>query len=181
MNRSAPRGDRRTAGSVAAILAVCVIVVGGPLLVHRPLPLGSDVYSTSHYLQGFMKALGEGDLYPRWTDRTNQGLGAPSFVMFPPLAYYGASATSWLTGSLITGLKLYLLTVAAFSGISFYALARQWVGPGVPSAISAGIYLLLPYPVLDFYQRFAISQSTAFIFFPLALPFARPAIPVGRP
>src|SRR2546422_916090 len=72
-------------------------------------------------------------------------------------------------------------SVAAFSGISFYALARQWVGPGVPSAISAGIYLLLPYHVLDFYQRFAISESTAFIFFPLALLFARRAILVGRP
>ena len=162
------------AGLVAmTIIAAAVVVVCMPLLINRALPRGSDSLSTTHYLQGFMKAFGEGDLYPRWTDRTNQDLGAPSFVMFPPLTYYAAGAVSWVTGSTISGFKLYIVLVCLLSALAFYALARDWAGPGLPAAIGAAAYLLLPYRVLDIYQRFAMSESTAFVFFPLILLAAR--------
>ena len=175
------RQPRVLSGLVLGTLALCVLIQSLPLLLHGPLPLGSDVFSTSHYLQGFMKAFAEGDFYPRWTDQTNQGLGAPSFVMFPPLTYYGASGASWLTGSIISGFKLYLILVAAAAGLAFYALARQWIGPGLPAALAAGIYLLLPYHVLDRYQRFAMSETTAFVFVPLILLFARRTVLAGLP
>lgn len=165
---------------VGLVLCLAALVVTLPLLAHGPLPAGSDVYSTSHYLQGFMKAFAEGDLYPRWTDDTNGGLGAPSFVLFPPLTYYGAGAASWLTGSIISGFKLYLFVVSLLSAAAFYALARQWVGPGLPAALGSAVYLLLPYRVLDMYQRFAMSETTAFVFFPLILLFARRTILTGR-
>jgi len=168
-------------GRVLVTLALCVLIQAAPLLLHGPLPSGSDVYSTSHYLQSFMKAFGEGDYYPRWTDHTNQDLGAPSFVMFPPLTYYGAGAASWLTGSTISGFKLYLVVTALAAGLSFHALARQWIGPGLPSAVAAGVYLLLPYHMLDRYQRFAMSETTAFIFLPLILLFARRTLLMGLP
>lgn len=166
---------------VAITIAAASLAVCAPLMTHGPLPLGSDVYSTTHYLQSFMKAFSEGDIYPRWTDGTNQGLGAPSFVLLTPLTYYLAAGAVWLSGSIITGFKLYLLAVTALAGVSFYALARQWIGPGLPSAIASAVYLLLPYHVLDMYQRFALSETTAFIFLPLILLFARRTILVGGP
>src|SRR5262245_44142496 len=174
---AAPRLPGKRVGFVLVLAAAIVTL---PLFLHGPLPLGSDVYSTTHYLQGFMKAFGEGDLYPRWTDETNGGLGAPSFVLFPPLTYYGAGAASWLMGSTISGFKLYLFVVSLLSAASFYALARQWIGPGLPAAFASAVYLLLPYRVLDMYQRFAMSETTAFIFFPLFLLYARRTILMGR-
>ena len=153
---------------VASAVAACL-----PLLLHGPLPPGSDVFSTAHYLMAFMRAFGEGDLYPRWTDQTNLGLGAPSFILLTPLPYYGASAAVWLTGSPIAGLKLYFVVLSLASGAAFYLLAADWLRPGLPAALSAGLYLLLPYHGLDRYQRFALSESTAFLFFPLILLFAR--------
>lgn len=171
----------RIPGRIIVTLLIGILALCAPLLAHAPLPLGSDVFSTSHFLQGFMKAFAEGDLYPRWTDRTNLDLGAPSFVLFPPLAYYGAGFASWLTGSIITGFKVYLLAIAALTAISFYAFAREWIEPGVPAAIASAIYLLLPYHVLDIYQRFALSETTAFVFFPLILLFARRVVQDGRP
>ena len=47
--------------------------------------------------------------------------------------------------------------VSALSALALYLLAREWIGPGVPSALAAGLYLLMPYHVLDMYQRFALS------------------------
>ena len=155
--------------AIAAAVALSCL----PLLTHEALPRGSDVYSTNHYLQGFMKAFGEGDLYPRWTDRTNQNLGAPSFIMLMPLPYAGAGLATLVTGSPIAGLKLYLVVVSILTGVAFYLMARDWVGPGLAAGIASAIYLLLPYHVLDLYHRFALSETTAFIFFPLVLLFLR--------
>ncbi len=161
------------------VVAGAVLILCAPLAANGPLPQGSDVFATTHYLQGFSKALGEGDLFPRWTDRTNQGLGGPSFVLFPPLAYYGAGLASWLSGSTVGGLKLYLVAVAALTALSGYLLARDVAGAPLPAAVSAALYLLLPYHVLDVYQRFALSETTAFIFFPLVLLSARRLVSAG--
>ncbi len=132
-----------------------------------------------HYLKEFTQAFSEGDLYPRWTAGTNENLGSPTFVMFPPLFYYAAGAASWLTGSVISGVKLYLIIASLLTAASFYLLARDWIGPGVPAAAASALYLLLPYHVLDVYQRFAMSETTAFIFFPLVLLTARRTLEGG--
>jgi hypothetical protein len=180
MSSRAPLTSRRAAAVTGLVLGISVFLLIAPLILHGPLPAGSDVYAISHYLQGFMKAFGEGDLYPRWTDRTNQSLGAPAFVLFPPLVFYGAGAASWLAGSIIGGFKLWLIVVALLTALAFHALAREWIAPGLPAALGAGIYLLLPYHVLDMYQRFAIPETTAFIFFPLILLFLRRVVRTGR-
>jgi hypothetical protein len=179
MPHRSPPTSRHAAAAIA--VGASILLLTAPLLLHGPLPAGSDVYAISHYLQGFMKAFGEGNLYPRWTDRTNQSLGAPTFVLFPPLVFYGAGAASWLAGAITGGFKLWLVVVAVLTGLSFYALAREWLGPGLPAALAAGVYLLLPYHVLDMYQRFAIPETTSFIFFPLILLFMRRAARGGAP
>src|SRR5688572_30387664 len=171
----APSPRRHVWISIALLLCGAVALCA-PFLWHGPLPAGSDVVATTHFLQGFMKAWGEGDLYPRWTDRTNKDLGAPSFVLLVPLTYYGASLAVWAAGSLIGGLKLYLLAIAALSGLSFYLLASEWIGSSLPAAFGALLYMLLPYHVLDVYQRFALSESTAFIYVPMILLFGRRAL-----
>jgi len=153
---------------VAAVFVACA-----PILLHPALPIGSDIYATIHYIEGFTKALSEGDWYPRWTDRTNQDLGGPSFVIFPPFFYYTAAAGVALAGSIIGGTKLAILIVMLLCGISFHLLARDWVGRGLPAAAATILYLWLPYHILDVYQRFAMSESTAFVFFPLILLFSR--------
>src|SRR5262245_6134180 len=161
-NQSQPRDPGRR-WAAWSLLAASVVAVCWPLLSHGPLPMGSDVLATTHYLQGFMKAFGEGDLYPRWTDPSIGELGAPSFVLFPPLTYYGAAAMSWLAGSIIVGLKLYLCVILALSAASFYRLALEWIGDPIASACGSALYLLLPYHVLDVYQRFALSEAGAFV------------------
>lgn len=172
--RGEAAGPSQGAGRLAwGIVGAAILLTLGPMLLHRALQLGSDVYSTAHYVEAFMKAFGEGDWFPRWTDATNRFLGAPTFVMFPPLPWYGASAASWLMGSLVGGFKLYFLLAVVLSGLSFYAMARDWTGEPLPAAVGAALYLLLPYHAIDLYERFALSETTAFIFFPLMLLFAR--------
>jgi hypothetical protein len=162
------------------IVGGAVLLVCAPFLLNAALPIGSDVYSTVHYVEGFHKALIDGDWYPRWTERTNQDLGSPSFVLFPPFFYYLASAGWGATGGFVPGIKLAVLIIVLLSALAFHLLARDWIGPGVPAAAATALYVLLPYHLLDIYQRFAMSESAAFIFFPLILLFASRALRTGR-
>src|SRR5262245_38646037 len=82
--------SRSSSLAVVSIIGLSAAALLGPLLSNGPLPEGSDVYATNHYLIEFSKAFSEGDAWPRWTGSTNQGLGAPSFVMIPPFFYYTA-------------------------------------------------------------------------------------------
>ena len=157
----------------ALTAAAAIAVACAPVLAHDSLHQGSDVWAWMHYLASFVQALGEGDLYPRWIAEGNHGFGSPAFILFPPLAYYGAALASALAGSLIAGMKIFFVAILALSGVAFYALARDWAGPGWPAALGTVAYVLLPYHILDVYQRFAVYESTAFIFFPLILLAAR--------
>jgi hypothetical protein len=154
------------------ILAACALLCA-PLWLNDALPRGSDIYATVHYLDSFMKALSDGDWLPRWSMGTNRGLGGPAFIMFPPLYFYWAAAASWGAGGIILGIKLTLTMIALATACSFYLLAREWAAPGLPAAAGAAIYLLLPYHVLDMYQRYAMPETTSFIFFPLILLFLK--------
>ena len=75
---------------LVAWLAVCVAagIFSAPLFGNPGLPAGSDLDFTAQSAQGFLDALREGVLYPRWIDAANRGFGAPSFVFYAPLAYY---------------------------------------------------------------------------------------------
>ena len=168
-SESKPRPSFLPALTAAAAIALAC----APVLAHGPLHQGSDVWAWMHYFASFVQALWEGDLYPRWIAEGNHGFGSPAFILFPPLAYYGAALAAALAGSLIAGMKVYFVAILALSGIAFYALARDWAGPGWPAALGTVAYVLLPYHVLDVYQRFAVYESTAFIFFPLILLAAR--------
>jgi len=155
------------------IIGAAVLAVSAPVIVHPALPIGSDIYATMHYVEGFRKAFSEGDLLPRWTDRTNQNLGGPSFVLFPPCFYYLAAGASGIAGSDIAGVRLAIVILSLLTALSFHLMAREWIGPGLAAAAATALYLVLPYHVLDIYQRFAMSESAAFVFFPLILLFAR--------
>jgi len=75
------------------------------------------------WISGYADALGHGVLYPRWIDTPNAGLGAPVFLLYPPLGHFIGALVA-LGSDAAIGLKVLvsLATLLQFSG------ARHWFG-----------------------------------------------------
>jgi hypothetical protein len=162
--------DGRT-GRPAALLAWAVVIAAAavfvtPLLREPGLPGGADTAFAVLAARGFTDSLGEGVAYPRWIAEANRGFGAPIFLYYPPLPYYLAATARRVTPDLLAALRLVLLAGALAAGSTFFLAARERSSL-LGAAAGAALYLLLPYHVLDLYQRFAFAELAAFVWFPL--------------
>lgn len=80
-----------------------------------------------HFLSSldFVRALGEGQLLPRWLGRGNEGLGAPVFVMYSPFFFYLVAIADLVTADVWLAIKLVnLLTCWAVGGIAYLLFRR---------------------------------------------------------
>jgi len=172
MDTGTPFAPRLRAVGVALALLAATVAVCGPLIRERGLPAGSDVLFAAQSSHGFTRALSEGVVYPRWIDEGNRGLGSPTFVFYPPLAYYAAAACSWIAGGTVPGLRLAVTLLVLLSGCSFYLAARSRFSP-LASLAGAVLYVALPYHVFDVYDRFALAELAAFVLLPPLVPLLR--------
>lgn len=73
------------------------------------------------WISGYADALAHGVPYPRWIDTPNAGLGAPVFLLYPPLGHL-LGALAALASSATVGLK----TVVSLATLLQYFGARSW-------------------------------------------------------
>ncbi len=106
----------RAACASVVLLALAVI---GAALLPEGLVRRLDWHVHLCWLQGFHDGLRHAELYPRWIDGANQGLGGPVFLYYAPLAYY--------LGSALIGLGLHVS--AALEGV--YALSMLLAATGL--------------------------------------------------
>ena len=142
-------------------------VVMMPIFGHG-LPPVSDAFVHYRWASGFIDALGEGSLYPRWLGNPNSGAGSPAMLYYPPLPFYIYAAFYLVTGNVLKALVLGSWLALALSGITMYVFARSLLSHRV-SLLAAVIYLLAPYHLLDLFQRAALSEFWAFVWVPLVL------------
>lgn len=133
-----------------------------PALIHGAPTSDSGAYNYIWTSQ-IAEEMARGVIYPRWLPRSFEGLGAPTFYFYPPLAY-------WLAGALAQVMDVrHALSVTALgllyaSGLAMYL----WLRPKTPHAlIGACLYLLAPYHVADLYVRSALAEFGAFAWLPL--------------
>ena len=162
------------AGRVAAgrYHAALVVVVAATLLMVPAFWVG-HINGHSSFLnvlwsEGFARQLFAGELYPRWLPGMSHGAGSPVFYFYAPLPFYLAAPFHLIAGprmAVVLGCWLML----ALSGLSFFYLARAFVGVGA-ALVAAIVYMAMPYHLLaDIWIRAAIGEQAAFIFAPLCL------------
>src|SRR6476661_4413720 len=79
--------------NIAPILLILLasLAVSYPVLRFGMLPRGHDSIEHLQWYSCFASQLWSGELFPRWLERMNAGLGSPSFFVYAPLPYYIAS------------------------------------------------------------------------------------------
>ncbi len=106
--------------------------------------------------------------YPGWATDQALGYGYPTFVLYPPLAYYVAEVFHLLGAGKIVAIKWTWALATMGAGLAMYAYARQVMGRqrGLLAAI---VYVYVPYHLADIYVRAALAEYGAFVWMPLAL------------
>jgi hypothetical protein len=147
-------------GLAFGLLALVAIA---PALLSPPMihdAFGLDIVWTDQ----FIALLRDGTLYPRWLPASHNGLGSPVFYFYPPFAFYVAGLWGLL------GLSAYYAVLAAFwtglflSGITMH----QWlVQRSRAPLLWSALYMVMPYHMIDFYNRGALAEFWAYAIVPL--------------
>lgn len=141
-------------GAAYLLLTGVTLVLMARGLLERPMAQDSfwiDVV----WADQFTALLRNGTVYPRWLPDSFNGLGAPVFYFYPPLAFYVAAIFGLL------GLSAYGSVMAAFvagmfaSGVAMYEWLKGWTRHALPCAC---LYMAAPYHLIDFYRRGALAE-----------------------
>lgn len=126
----------------------------------------------------FTMVLKSGTLYPRWLPWSYDGLGAPIFYFYPPLAFYLTALFGLIGVSTYGSLIAAFGTALAASGVSMFRWLRGWTERPLLAAL---FYMAAPYHLMDFYRRGALAEFVAFAFIPLVALGMKRAIDARSP
>ncbi|MGL4205263.1 MAG: 6-pyruvoyl-tetrahydropterin synthase-related protein [Aeromonadaceae bacterium] len=156
-------------------------VIGVALLLALPMwltgcPRGHDILHHLIFSHHFTEQFWQGELYPRWLQNMNGGLGSPTFFFYAPLPFWATallSAPLWIDGNSTYPLVLSATLALMASGLTAYLWLKSLTTPR-HAMICALIYMVLPYHLLvDLYMRFAFAEFWSFVWMPLILYHSR--------
>jgi len=140
------------------------------------LPLaGPDYFFNAHdarhtlfFLTEFDAAIRDGVWFPGWATDQALGYGYPTFVLYPPLAYYVAEGFHLLGAGKLAAIKIVWALATLGAGLGMYAYARRIMGRG-RGLLAAVLYVYAPFHLADMYVRADLAEYAAFVWMPLAL------------
>lgn len=155
---------------------IALLFVVSSLLMLRQLVTSSyfsvvvdDVLIYPSLAWQFSEALKEGIIYPRWLPLNFQGYGSPTFILYPPLAYYLTALLYTFTGSIVLAMNYLKWLTVFLNGVGMFYLLREF-RPARVSLWGAIFYVTLPFNVAVMYifGSFAATVSCAW-FSPILL------------
>jgi hypothetical protein len=154
-------------------IPILILVLSIPALI--PLLRGdffhfSDEPQIANLYQ-MIRAIGSGQIPPRWAPDMSFGYGYPLFTFYYPLPFYLGTLFYFFTGSLVVSLKLLFAITVPLSGLFMYKWLRLHTNK-FNSLIGVLVYTYTPYRAVDLYVRGALGELFSFIFFPLTAYFA---------
>jgi hypothetical protein len=124
------------------------------------------------WAQQFAEQFRAGVLYPRWLPDSFDGLGAPVFYFYPPLAFWLDALLSVVTfDAMPVSYRLSVVWALLLwgSGLAMYAWLRGEALDRAMSLLGALAYMAAPYHLLDHYVRGALAEFAAYTVLPLIM------------
>lgn len=109
-------------------------------------------------------ALSDGHFPVRWAPDLRYG--EPTFNFYASLPYYFGALIHLLGFNFIWVAKILFILSAFLSALGMYLLSNKLFGKKA-GVLSAVLYTYAPYKAVDMYVRGALSETWAFVFFPL--------------
>ncbi len=131
---------------------------------------GDDSISNVVLFKQFSQQFRSGELYPRWLQQLNGGLGNPTAFYYAPVGYWITSLldlASDHSGWKQLGWSAALAVIG--SGLGTYLWLRKSLPPN-PALLASLVYLIAPYHLnIDLYHRAALAELWTFVWMPLVL------------
>ncbi len=159
------------AGSIPRSLMV--LAVFSCVLMLPSLCLGVNQTDSSGYDYVWAKQFAEltlsGELYPRWLPGSFGGLGSPTFIFYPPLAFFIDALVNVVTFDVLPIPYRLAATATVLLWLSGVAMYIWLIGVTRPKVtfLASLIYISAPYHMTDHYWRGAIAEFSFFAVFPL--------------
>ena len=115
-------------------------------------------------LQQMSTALGDGQFPVRWAPDLR--FGEPIFSFYAPLPFYLGSLIKLLGFNFIWVAKILFILSSFLSAVTMFILCRRLFSEKA-AYLATILYLYAPYRAVDLFVRGALSETLAFIFFPL--------------
>lgn len=142
-----------------------------PSLIWGTLPSHSSMHNLTWAAQ-FSDQVLSGIFYPRWLPGSFDGLGAPTFYFYPPLAFWVDAVIRGLTFDLLsTSWRLSVVAAVLLwaSGAAMYAWLRLQHVRHRAALIGALVYVAAPYHLIDHYLRGALAEFATYAALPLVM------------
>lgn len=160
------KGTLRKTIISALFLALAASYCTFPLILRQNLPYAQDIIFHIFQADQFNRAIHDGVIYPRWVLDSNNGYGSATFIFYSPLSYYLVSIITFLIPSLTAAMIVAIWCGFFSSGVAMFIAVRRLFGES-GSLLSAVLYQILPFHLLDLYSRGGFAEIFAFIWFPL--------------
>jgi len=109
-----------------------------------------DSFDYTSWAWQFTQALKEGVIYPRWLPLNFWGYGSPTFILYPPLAFYLVGLFNVFTGSVISAMNLTKFAALFLTGLGMFFLVKEFYS--VKTALmTASFYIVFPYQIFQLY------------------------------
>lgn len=154
-----------------ALILLASAVVFSPILIYgAPLPIADFV----HHLQlgnSFFRSIENGVWYPNWVLEENNGYGSVVVRFYPPLVEYSFAVFRILTGSWLLALYTTFSFWSFVGGSGIYLWTREFFTNKWQSAVAAGLFIVAPYRLSQFYHSYMFGEFAAIAILPFALYF----------
>lgn len=155
------RGMERLAPYGAIICLAAVLMI--PAVISPPM-VHDSFWIDWVWADQFTAELRRGVIYPRWLPQSHDGLGAPVFYFYPPIAFWLAGLFGLLGASTYGSILLAFSSALAGSGVAMFHWLKGWTERPL---FGACLYMIAPYHLCQFYLRGALAEFCAFAIVPL--------------
>ena len=116
---------------------------------------------------GTFEAIKHGSFFGNVIPTFSNNFGYSWNIFYGSFTTFGIIFFEMLTGSYITGYKIFCFVCLLLSGITMYALVKNLSQNENIAVLAGSLYIMAPYHLTDLYIRNALGEFASFIFIPV--------------
>lgn len=124
----------------------------------------NDTFAYTSWAWQFTEALKEGVIYPRWMPLNFWGYGSPTFIFYPPLAYYLVAFFNIFTDSVISAMNTVKFMSLFLSAAGMFFLVKEFYSEKI-AILTSVFYIIFPFNVSNLYISGAFASTISFMWF----------------